>query len=60
MKFFKLDTGGRSGTRTVTKSRKKEIPLLNEPAGKSASGTKTPEKYESFSDLVDEGEFDEF
>jgi methyl-accepting chemotaxis protein len=65
MQFFKLDTHN-GGKRTVKKltGPQPEKKLLNKPEAKNekpaATGSKKNEPYESFSDLVDEGEFDEF
>jgi len=65
MQFFKLDTHS-GGKRTVKKltGPQPEKKLLNKPEAKhekpASGGGKKNEPYESFSDLVDEGEFDEF
>jgi len=56
MQFFKLDSSGVTGT-SVKKKKKAEIPLL---ANTSNKPEKSGESYEKFSDMVDEGEFDEF
>ncbi len=59
IRFFKLDSTAETIAKVETKKTKPVTPLLTE-----TSTTKKPEKndeaYENFSDMVDEGEFDEF
>ncbi|MBI9102434.1 MAG: HAMP domain-containing protein [Spirochaetales bacterium] len=71
IQFFKLDSGDQKKANSTGKAQKPGAHLLSEPgkqkrdqttglkSGSPASGYKV-ESYESFSDLVDEGEFDEF
>ncbi|MBI9101861.1 MAG: CHASE3 domain-containing protein [Spirochaetales bacterium] len=69
MQFFKLKSNRRTGTSGGKNQKKMKTPLLEESSGKPGgsvrsaqpgSKNKNSETYESFSDLVDEGEFDEF